>query len=258
MRLFRIFRLVKVAKYAAQLPVLSKALQSSTGGFGIGFFSIFMFLILWGSSIYYSETSSCTLDPSDNLWKYDDGTPTKFQSIPHSLWWTIVTMCTVGYGDAFPITPAGKVVASVVMLCGVMVLAFPLTVLSGNFMDKWSDFLVEQEKETLKSWQRKFYRLLKKAEGTGENQVLALLPTPDRLLKAIWDDLLTLKANIDTCKVAVHSVKMQVKKMDLVLKQLDMAIKFAEIERTEGDPDVLAPNPAPVPGTNVTGPNTNC
>lgn len=80
-----------------------------------------------------AETSVCTYDQETRLWYYPDGSETLFQSIPHSMWWCLVTLTTVGYGDMFPYTAAGKVVSVVTMLCGILVLAFPLTVLSSNF-----------------------------------------------------------------------------------------------------------------------------
>jgi len=140
-RLFRIFRLAKIAKYSEQLPVLIQATYKSVGAFVLGIFSITMFLVLWASAIFYAETSYCQFDEEKQLWLYDDGTVTSFQSIPHSLWWTIVSMCTVGYGDNYPITQGGKTLGILVMLSGILVLAFPLTILSGNFMSQWNEFL---------------------------------------------------------------------------------------------------------------------
>eukprot|EP01124_Arcella_intermedia_P023257 TRINITY_DN3647_c0_g4_i1.p1 TRINITY_DN3647_c0_g4~~TRINITY_DN3647_c0_g4_i1.p1 ORF type:complete len:442 (-),score=79.21 TRINITY_DN3647_c0_g4_i1:49-1311(-) len=233
LRLFRIFRLLKVAKYSKQLPILMKSIHNSVGGFAVGIFSLFMSLILWASAIYYAETVFCSLDPTDNTWKYDDGTLSDFQSIPDSLWWTIVTMCTVGYGDTYPITYAGKAIATVVMVSGVLVLAFPLTILAGNFMTEWNEFLVKEEKKSLKRWEKSFRRIVKEAEMKGEEQVEGMMPRPRKLLEEVWDDLLTLKSNVDACERAIHTVKIQIKKLDLLIQQLDISVKLTELERNE-------------------------
>ena len=61
-----------------------------------------------------------------------------FQSIPHAVWWAIVTMATVGYGDIYPRTVAGFVLASITMLCGILVIALPVTVIGQNFSTIYS------------------------------------------------------------------------------------------------------------------------
>ncbi len=61
--------------------------------------------------------------------------PDKFGSIPRSLWWAIITLTTVGYGDVSPITPFGKVLAALVALAGIGMVAMPTGILAAAFSD---------------------------------------------------------------------------------------------------------------------------
>jgi len=70
---------------------------------------------------------------------------TPFPSIIHSYWYVIVTITTVGYGDSFPTTSAGKFVATLLILCGIVVLAMPVGVVGANFSNEYA--LRETEKK---------------------------------------------------------------------------------------------------------------
>jgi voltage-gated potassium channel len=61
--------------------------------------------------------------------------PDKFGSIPRSLWWAVVTLTTVGYGDVYPVTPAGKILAGAVSIVGIGVIAMPTGILAAAFSD---------------------------------------------------------------------------------------------------------------------------
>jgi voltage-gated potassium channel len=73
--------------------------------------------------------------------------PDKFGSIPESMWWAVITLTTVGYGDAFPITPLGKIVASFTALCGLVMLALPVGIVATSFSEviRRRDFVVTWE-----------------------------------------------------------------------------------------------------------------
>ena len=69
-----------------------------------------------------------------------------FHSIPACFWWVIVTQTTVGYGDTYPTTASGKVVGSITMLSGVLVLALPITIIGANFA---GEYVRSQEQDLL-------------------------------------------------------------------------------------------------------------
>merc|ERR1712196_717474 len=60
-----------------------------------------------------------------------------FTSIPATMWWCVVTLMTVGYGDMYPYTPLGKVVGIIAMICAILILALPISVIGANFSQAW-------------------------------------------------------------------------------------------------------------------------
>ena len=62
----------------------------------------------------------------------------QFGSIPRCLWWAVITVTTVGYGEAVPTTPAGRLVASVTAIFGIAVIAIPIGIISAGFTEAWS------------------------------------------------------------------------------------------------------------------------
>ena len=74
-----------------------------------------------------------------------EGMQSKFESIPASFYWASVTMTTVGYGDVFPLTTAGQLVASITMMFGILILALPITVIGSNFATEYEEYLRRQK-----------------------------------------------------------------------------------------------------------------
>jgi len=105
----------------------------------------------WGNGTY-------TLDQMLLLWVYKEdlpvdairkGEPTGFQSIPRSMWWCLVTLTTVGYGDIYPVTGVGKMLASITMVVALVAIAFPVTVLGNSFIDVATEF--QQKKKSVEA-----------------------------------------------------------------------------------------------------------
>lgn len=107
-RLLRVFRIFKLARFLGEADVLRRALKASR-------FKITVFLGVVFSSVVIMGTAMYLIEGSEN----------GFTSIPRSIYWAIVTLTTVGYGDIAPRTVLGQVLASVIMIMGYGIIAVP-------------------------------------------------------------------------------------------------------------------------------------
>lgn len=108
LRLLRIFRILKLTEYITEAKTISTALQASRRKISVFLLAIVAMVTVVGTSIYVIE-----------------GEEHGFTDIPTSIYWAIVTMTTVGYGDLSPKTPLGKTLASIVMIAGYAIIAVP-------------------------------------------------------------------------------------------------------------------------------------
>lgn len=117
LRLLRVFRVFKLARYVGEASVLTEALRASRPKITVFLLSVLSIVLIVGSMMYLIEGS----DES-----------TSFTSIPASIYWTIVTMTTVGYGDIAPTTVMGKTLASAVMIVGYGIIAVPTGIVTAE------------------------------------------------------------------------------------------------------------------------------
>ena len=108
LRLLRIFRIFKLTEYLSEAGVIRQALLASRRKISVFLFAVMTVVVIVGSAMYVVE-----------------GEEHGFSDIPTSIYWAIVTMTTVGYGDLSPQTALGKALASVVMIMGYGILAVP-------------------------------------------------------------------------------------------------------------------------------------
>jgi len=209
LRLFRIFRLLKMAKYSKLVPVLTRTSRAAASSFVLGIIFLGIACVIWASLIYYSETLLCEFDTADGLWKYADGTVTAYQSVPDSMWWALVTMATVGYGDMVPITPWGKLIAGLAMICGPFVLSYPMTVLSDTYRVVTINYNVRQKL----SQQRKSLFIEEKILGQEAR-------TPKFLLLSIRQELSQFQRKINEAKIQLESLEKQYIEMEINVQRL--------------------------------------
>jgi len=115
LRVLRVFRVLKLVQYVGEANVLLQALRLSGRKIIVFLFVVVTLVIISGSMMYIIEGS-------------DNG----FTSIPKSIYWAIVTMTTVGYGDLSPQTPIGQTVAAIIMIIGFSIIAVPTGIVAAE------------------------------------------------------------------------------------------------------------------------------
>ena len=115
LRLLRIFRILKLTEYISEAKVITSALSASRRKISVFLLAVLSVVIVVGSLMYVVE-----------------GEEHGFTDIPTSIYWAIVTLTTVGYGDLSPKTPLGKTLASIVMILGYGIIAVPTGIVTAE------------------------------------------------------------------------------------------------------------------------------
>ena len=115
LRLLRIFRILKLGRFLKEASVLQSALLASRAKILVFLFAVLTIVMIMGTVMYLVE-----------------GAENGFTSIPRSIYWAIVTLTTVGYGDIAPGTPVGQFLASVLMIMGFAIIAVPTGIVSSE------------------------------------------------------------------------------------------------------------------------------
>ena len=116
LRLLRVFRVLKLARYLGASDMLTSALKASKAKISVFLFSVLILSIIFGTLMYLIE-----------------GAESGFTSIPISVYWCIVTLTTVGFGDIAPVTPLGQLIATFIMIMGYGIIAVPTGIVSAEY-----------------------------------------------------------------------------------------------------------------------------
>jgi voltage-gated potassium channel len=115
LRVMRVFRVLKLGRYMGAAAVLSTALRASRFKISVFLLAVLNIVVVVGSLMYLIE-----------------GAETGFTSIPRGVYWAVVTLTTVGYGDIAPATPVGQLLASFVMVLGYAIIAVPTGIVTAE------------------------------------------------------------------------------------------------------------------------------
>ncbi len=121
LRLFRILRILKLARYSAALKLIGQAIRSKKEELLVTLFILALLLLMSSSLVYYAEY---------------EVQPDKFSSVPETMWWGVITLTTVGYGDIYPVTVLGKLLAGFIAILGIGTFALPTAILGSAFMEQ--------------------------------------------------------------------------------------------------------------------------
>jgi voltage-gated potassium channel len=121
MRIFRLFMIFKLTRYHASMSLLARVLRNEAGPIAAALFVLATLLMVASSFAFIAE---------------HEAQPEVFASIPDAMWWAIVTMTTVGYGDIVPVTPIGKVIGGVIAVIGLGMVALPAGLLAAGFSEQ--------------------------------------------------------------------------------------------------------------------------
>jgi voltage-gated potassium channel len=130
LRLLRLFRLLKMVRYSESVNTFINIIKRRHEELTVSVFVILILLVVASSMMYEAE---------------HDAQPKAFSNIPAAMWWGVVTLATVGYGDMFPITPIGKLIGSVVVILGIGLFALPAGILASGFVEE----IQERKKKTM-------------------------------------------------------------------------------------------------------------
>ena len=144
-RLVRIVRVLKVSRYLTWFRLFGSALAKSAQPLAMLFFIIMICMIFFSSIMFTAERGEWSFE--HGMWVTLENTDaaSPYQSIPDAFYWCIITMTTVGYGDVYPITVPGQIIAVAASLMGILVLAIPITVISTNFNAEYETIQKQQE-----------------------------------------------------------------------------------------------------------------
>jgi voltage-gated potassium channel Kch len=209
LRVFRLMRLLKLTRYTGATSTLTKVIAREFPVMCTAAFIMLLLVIMTASLGYLFE---------------HEAQPDKFENIPQSIYWAVITLASVGYGDIYPITPLGRVMTIMLALLGIGIFAIPAALLSSAFTDQ-----LRIERETLKN---SLYEML--SDGNIDEQETAFIAKEAQRLHLNEDEVARLvdraikdrQLQNDAVELPLHKLAQQpetaIKHYLLLLSQIKM------------------------------------
>ncbi len=118
LRLLRLMRVLKLRRYFEALTIVTRVIRRSASQLVISFVFCF-FVMLFSAIIMYTVENHAQ--------------PEQYPNVISALWWAVCSLTTVGYGDVYPVTPVGKLFASIISLVGIGIIAIPTGIIAAGF-----------------------------------------------------------------------------------------------------------------------------
>ena len=131
LRLLRFLRLFKITRYNNSLELIRSVMSEKRSELGVTCFVIIIVMIIASFLMFYAENKA---------------QPEHFPNVLSCIWWSIVTLTTVGYGDVFPVTGIGRLIGGVIAFLGIGLVALPTGIISAGFLEKLNSKNKEKEK----------------------------------------------------------------------------------------------------------------
>jgi voltage-gated potassium channel len=121
LRLVRMLRVLKIGRYSAAAGTLARVLKGKREELSVMLLVTAVLLVVASGLMYYAEHAA---------------QPDKFSSIPAAMWWAVITLTTIGYGDVFPTTTLGQWLGGAIAVCGIGLVALPTAIVASGFAEE--------------------------------------------------------------------------------------------------------------------------
>ena len=203
LRIFRLMRLLKLTRYTTSTGTLTKALQREWPVIAASTFIMLLLVILTASLGFLFE---------------HEAQPDKFENIPQAIYWAVITLASVGYGDISPVTPVGRLMTIVMALVGIGIFAVPAAILSTAFNDQ-----LHKDREVMHD---EMLRIIKEGEITPEKYAQLMKQADELHITSHEVDLLIERVQQEKAdsERGILPLQMIKEKPEIAFEQIRMAI----------------------------------
>eukprot|EP00931_Biecheleriopsis_adriatica_P101421 TRINITY_DN76561_c0_g1_i1.p1 TRINITY_DN76561_c0_g1~~TRINITY_DN76561_c0_g1_i1.p1 ORF type:complete len:839 (-),score=92.41 TRINITY_DN76561_c0_g1_i1:52-2568(-) len=127
-----VLRFLKLTRHSRDWRLLTLAMRNCLEPLGVPVYFMVLMIVFFGSTLYWVEKHLICFDAGCR-----ESTEMAFESIPHAMWFVIVSVSTAGYGDVYPASDTGKMVGAMMFVSGICYMAMPLAIVGCSFADVW-------------------------------------------------------------------------------------------------------------------------